>query len=532
MSNLTGITPYNVSTNYIFDPRQISGCALWLDAADSASVIRTGSSVTQWNDKSGNNYNASAFGTPTYVNSVANNLPAIRFNGTSTYFSIPGNQLDITTEDFAIFSVVQYTTKSTQLPIIGKATGASATQQWRLAFDPLNLFQIVVFKNSAFVLSQATYTTPGWTLFGGVAYRATSIQGFINGTGLTAGGALTGTLTDTATNVEIGRGWSGTQYFNSDMGEILLYKGTITTTQRQQIEGYLAWKWGTQASLPTTHPYYNNAYLSNSYPISYFPPRISLSSVIPVVSGFTIPTTIRQNVFSPRSISGNALWLDAADPLNNGTRPSSGTTISTWSDKSGNGRNATTANAIQYIIDSQNRNAIYINNSQSFSIPSFAPSATSQISVFCVINQLQTVGPGNVDMIRTSSYANFTMNLAISTNNYNLFLNNASVTSATTFSVNNIVTICEIVFNVSSGNTFVNGATTTTFSAAAGTALTTSQTLVIGGNTTINMNYYELLFYNTALTVAQRQQIEGYLAWKWGLQSNLPANHPFKLFPP
>jgi hypothetical protein len=124
------------------------------------------------------------------------------------------------------------------------------------------------------------------------------------------------------------------------------------------------------------------------------------------------------------------------------------------------------------------------------------------------------------------------MNLAISTNNYNLYLNNASVTSATTFSVNNRVTICEIVFNVSSGNTFVNGSTTTTFSAAAGTALTTSQTLVIGGNTTINMNYYELLFYSTTLTTTQRQQIEGYLAWKWGLQSNLPANHPYVLFPP
>jgi hypothetical protein len=30
----------------------------------------------------------------------------------------------------------------------------------------------------------------------------------------------------------------------------------LTTTQRQQVEGYLAWKWGLNASLPTTHPYY------------------------------------------------------------------------------------------------------------------------------------------------------------------------------------------------------------------------------------------------------------------------------------
>jgi hypothetical protein len=44
--------------------------------------------------------------------------------------------------------------------------------------------------------------------------------------------------------------------------------------------------------------------------------------------------------------------------------------------------------------------------------------------------------------------------------------------------------------------------------------------------------YLEIIHYNSALTTSQRQQVEGYLAWKWGLQGNLPANHPFKRFPP
>ena len=25
-----------------------------------------------------------------------------------------------------------------------------------------------------------------------------------------------------------------------------------------------------------------------------------------------------------------------------------------------------------------------------------------------------------------------------------------------------------------------------------------------------------------------RQQLEGYLAWKWGLEANLPVDHPYK----
>ena len=35
----------------------------------------------------------------------------------------------------------------------------------------------------------------------------------------------------------------------------------------------------------------------------------------------------------------------------------------------------------------------------------------------------------------------------------------------------------------------------------------------------------EVLIYNKALSDVYRQYIEGYLAWKWGLQNNLPLTH-------
>jgi hypothetical protein len=41
-----------------------------------------------------------------------------------------------------------------------------------------------------------------------------------------------------------------------NFNEIVIYDRAITTTQRQQIEGYLAWKWGLQSQLPFIHPYY------------------------------------------------------------------------------------------------------------------------------------------------------------------------------------------------------------------------------------------------------------------------------------
>ena len=37
----------------------------------------------------------------------------------------------------------------------------------------------------------------------------------------------------------------------------------------------------------------------------------------------------------------------------------------------------------------------------------------------------------------------------------------------------------------------------------------------------------EIIVYNTYLTTIQRQKIEGYLSWKYGIQTNLPTTHPF-----
>ena len=44
----------------LFSPSQISDLNLWLDAADSSSITHNSNAVSQWRDKSGNDYHASA----------------------------------------------------------------------------------------------------------------------------------------------------------------------------------------------------------------------------------------------------------------------------------------------------------------------------------------------------------------------------------------------------------------------------------------------------------------------------------------
>jgi hypothetical protein len=53
----------------------------------------------------------------------------------------------------------------------------------------------------------------------------------------------------------------------------------------------------------------------------------------------------------------------------------------------------------------------------------------------------------------------------------------------------------------------------------------------VGGETS-DCDIAEIILYNSVLATLGVQQLEGYLAWKWGLQGNLPANHPYKNAPP
>jgi hypothetical protein len=39
----------------------------------------------------------------------------------------------------------------------------------------------------------------------------------------------------------------------------------------------------------------------------------------------------------------------------------------------------------------------------------------------------------------------------------------------------------------------------------------------------VNAIVSEVVYTNTALPAADRERLEGYLAWKWGLEANLPA---------
>jgi hypothetical protein len=81
-------------------------------------------------------------------------------------------------------------------------------------------------------------------------------------------------------------------------------------------------------------------------------------------------------------------------------------------------------------------------------------------------------------------------------------------------------------------NTVQQGTSTVISSVASSGNFNISSFAIAGDTYTTASEYFngaigEILVYNTALTLTQRQSVEGYLSWKWGMQSNLSSTHPY-----
>jgi hypothetical protein len=147
-----------------------------------------------------------------------------------------------------------------------------------------------------------------------------TIKLYIDGK-LAASGSLTRTNPSTQGSL-IGATQGYGNFLQGTIHEIIVFNRAVPNSQRQQVEGYLATKWGIAASLPTTHPYYNASSFAS---VSYTPPV-------------------------PLTIFGLEMWYDATDINGDGSTTNNSTNLTSWKDKSGNGYNLTaiSATAAQY----------------------------------------------------------------------------------------------------------------------------------------------------------------------------------------
>lgn len=484
-----------------FDPRFIPSCSLWLDAADEAKVTRVGSNVTSWNDKSsyGTNATGSVGFYPTYT-ATQNGKGVISFNG-SQYLAFGVTNMPQGTSDISVFIVGRSTTNASTQHFLrwGDNVGAGATGKiYRVYINSGNngLYQdyynagvsstATSVINSYFIFSHTTTTSSNNPYLNGTAFSTITNYSYNIGNAIGAIGSLSGT---SVSNALIGT-----------VAEIIVYNRLLTSSERQQLEGYLGWKWGLQSNLSLTTP-------------------------------LNVPNCV--------------CWYDASD---SSTITLSGSSVTAWNDKSTSANNLAppaTAARPTYTATQNGKNVVSFSGTQYLAMGTMTnmPTTTGAFSVFVV---------GRSTINTPSQYFfRFGDNDGITGGSFELYINNGNnglyqdyyntTASSTTTNVINSYFIFSQTATTSATSPFLNGTaftTITNYSYTLARARGVVGARSFGGGPGFSAisgligTIGEIIVYDRQLTSTERQSIETYLSGKWNVSIATSTLHPYLSRPP
>lgn len=229
-----------------FSPSQIPNLALWLDAADTATITQSGGSVSQWNDKSGNaNHATQSTGArqPLTGTRIVNGKNVLDF--TTSHLLVNNSGVyslgDSACTVFVVFAF-DNPTASNDMKVWQIYNGAEDYGAWR---------QVIQFEGISgnMRVSNNTGPSPKATSLGSdnnsnnriaaLTFNGTAdLAGYFNGsqhmTTTTTGGASTGTCDRSFIFGSI----------DGYVAEVEAYSKLLSTSQLNQVGQYLANKWG------------------------------------------------------------------------------------------------------------------------------------------------------------------------------------------------------------------------------------------------------------------------------------------------
>jgi len=450
--------------------------ALWLDGADpygTGVVPRIGTTIPRWFDKSGNGDNGILTGTLKWANGIF--IPTVTANTYDMNYRVTAN-----TETIVIVVSFADITSS------GSIIDSGATDGRKLMLD----FSVTPKKITYSRGDNTVYYTlpvtpevnkPMLIIF---TLTPTSITGYVNGIASTTTSIVTSISATANTQISGSSSYTAKTFY-----EVLLYKTVLSTTQRQSVEQYLMNKWG----------------------IQQVPTRSIVESIAPDL----------------------ALWLDGADPLNTGSPPALNSPMTTWVDKSGNGRTVTCSAAnVKYV------NGVFNSNGPGIRVSIPAGTFLGALNAFVVYQTVGPSGPSGGTVI-TRGDNNYGNPLDLQDGATSMAYVGPGGGSAWALKNYNLSNATRSLFNIninqatqasSSVTIFTNGTPVTLINTntPTWTPSDSGSTLVIGGRADGGLyaiqTFYEVLVYNTVLTSAQRQGVEQYLMNKWAIPQGPAKN--------
>jgi hypothetical protein len=232
------------------------GLIMWLDADDDTTFsYSSGTTVSQWRDKSGFNYHMAPVGSAPTRNAFLNSRKVLAFTNTQ---DIQNGVIDLRTSPYTIFVVDRYTSPSSGTGRILTSNGGY--NNWLLGHWAS---EVNKYYANGWIYSTYVALDTNWKLYlgdwGGPSNDLANFYG--------AGTAIATNSADASAGPwTLGINANSGERSNCEAAEIIVFNRLLTATERRLVHTYLGQKWGisnTDRTLMDLSGFNDNALFGN-----------------------------------------------------------------------------------------------------------------------------------------------------------------------------------------------------------------------------------------------------------------------------
>lgn len=246
-----------------FSPNQLQGLKLWLkadaglfqDTAGTIPAVNNNDPVALWQDQSGNNnhFSTSVSGQrPLLKTAVQNGLPAVQGDGSNDQLS--GNAPVLGGNKRTIFVVVKAETNTAEdvwFDLGNRAAGSGRGMSVGNLYLSGGKFGVRNQNGNRFWVGTASPTAYSIVTVRLNGSDTPDLEAWINGVALTVYSTNNQVFNTVGPAYLFRDSTSSPSYSSSAIGELLVYEGALSDTDKALVEGYLASRWNITVSSPT-----------------------------------------------------------------------------------------------------------------------------------------------------------------------------------------------------------------------------------------------------------------------------------------
>lgn len=251
----TPVPVINAQAGVNFDPRDVPGLVIWLDANDPSTLTLSGQAVSEWRDKSGGNYHftqTTGNNQPLYTGTL-NGKPVVTFDGSNDSLSRAGiNNLNVSGPDGASVFVVFRAASDTIYSVFVNG-GSRSSEEHRDRFSDGNCYTGLLRERRILGVINNKLPSNGAVLFSAIATGNANYELRVGGASAlldTTNAFLIDPLGQTAYRNRLNRTYAiGVNpplgdFLNGAVAEIIQYTRALAGQELSSVESYLKAKWG------------------------------------------------------------------------------------------------------------------------------------------------------------------------------------------------------------------------------------------------------------------------------------------------